>query len=99
MAASTRAPCPRYEPLQKKVIVAKLAAIEELAGMTVLCSDKTGTLTLNKLSLREPIVIGAGATPDDVTFFAALASKREMTNQDAIDFCITRGVVVSGRAA
>ena len=34
---------------QKKVIVARLSAIEELAGMTILCSDKTGTLTKNEL--------------------------------------------------
>ena len=65
--------------------------------MTILCSDKTGTLTLNKLSLREPIVLADGATPDDITFYAALASKRESSNQDAIDFCITRGVAVSAR--
>ena len=49
--------CPSWPP-QKKVIVAKLSAIEELAGMTILCSDKTGTLTLNQLSLREPKCFG-----------------------------------------
>jgi H+-transporting ATPase len=83
---------------EKKVIVAKLSAIEELAGMTILCSDKTGTLTLNKLSLREPIVLAPGATAADIVFFAALASKRESSNQDAIDFCITRGVDVRAAA-
>ena len=45
-----------------KVIVARLSAIEELAGMTILCSDKTGTLTLNKLSLRDPIILSPGTT-------------------------------------
>ena len=40
----------------KQVIVARLNAIEELAGMTVLCSDKTGTLTLNQLSLDDTLV-------------------------------------------
>jgi H+-transporting ATPase len=34
-------------------IVAKLSAIEELAGMNMLCSDKTGTLTLNKMVIQE----------------------------------------------
>jgi H+-transporting ATPase len=34
-------------------IVARLAAIEELAGMNMLCSDKTGTLTLNKMVIQE----------------------------------------------
>jgi H+-transporting ATPase len=42
---------------QKKIIVTRLSAIEELAGMDILCSDKTGTLTLNQLSLRDPIMM------------------------------------------
>ena len=37
--------------------MARLTAVEELAGMDVLCSDKTGTLTLNKLTVGEPIVV------------------------------------------
>ena len=36
-------------------IVARLAAIEDMAGMTVLCSDKTGTLTLNKVTERHAV--------------------------------------------
>jgi len=66
---------PRH--LQKKVIVAKLSAIEELAGMTILCSDNTGTLTLDKLSLREPIGPARWHDACNITFYAALASKRE----------------------
>ena len=42
----------------KQAIVSRLAAIEELAGMDVLCSDKTGTLTQNKLTLGEPFCVG-----------------------------------------
>ena len=60
--------------------------------MTILCSDKTGTLTLNKLSLRDPIILTPGMTTEDVVFVAALASKRAHGNQDAIDFCITQAV-------
>ena len=81
---------------QKKVIVARLSAIEELAGMTILCSDKTGTLTLNKLSLRDPIIMGK-MDVKSIVFYAALASKREVGNQDAIDFCITQAVPVEDR--
>jgi len=57
------------------IIVARLSAIEELAGMTVLCSDKTGTLTKNKLELQVPIVL-ADKAPCEIVFYAALASKR-----------------------
>lgn len=39
---------------KKKAIVRRLTAVEELAGMDILCSDKTGTLTLNKLTIDEP---------------------------------------------
>ena len=73
---------------EKKIIVARLSAIEELAGMTVLCSDKTGTLTLNQLQLREPTLYSAQSAAE-ITFYSALASKREKGNQDAIDLVIT----------
>ena len=44
---------------KRKAIVSRLAAIEEMAGVDVLCSDKTGTLTKNQLTLGEPILFGA----------------------------------------
>jgi len=65
-----------------QAIVSRLASIEELAGMDVLCSDKTGTLTQNKLTLGEPYLM-EGITKDELLLAAALASRAE--NRDAID--------------
>ncbi len=39
---------------KRKAIVRRLTAVEELAGMDILCSDKTGTLTLNQLTIDVP---------------------------------------------
>ncbi|CAN6290804.1 unnamed protein product [Urochloa humidicola] len=66
-------------------ITKRMTAIEEMAGMDVLCSDKTGTLTLNKLSVDGGLVevLAAGVDRDDVVLLAARASRVE--NQDAID--------------
>jgi H+-transporting ATPase len=73
----------------KQAIVSRLVAIEELAGVDVLCADKTGTLTQNKLSLGEPYRI-AGATADQVVLNAALASRSD--NDDTIDLAVIAGV-------
>lgn len=81
---------------QKKVIVARLGAIEELAGMTVLCSDKTGTLTKNQLELRPPILM-SDMDEREIFFYSALSAKRVRGNQDAIDFCITEKVYSFGQ--
>eukprot|EP00936_MAST-01D_sp_MAST-1D-sp1_P000877 g877.t1 len=74
---------------EKKVICTKLSAIEEMAGMNMLCSDKTGTLTLNKLELFDPTVIDGSMTAEELKFQGALAAKRIAEGQDAIDKCIT----------
>lgn len=74
---------------QKQAIVSRLAAIEELAGMDLLCSDKTGTLTQNTLTLGEPFSVTASGA-DGVILAGALASRAE--NQDPIDLAVIGGV-------
>ncbi|OAE23027.1 hypothetical protein AXG93_3255s1060 [Marchantia polymorpha subsp. ruderalis] len=73
---------------QQGAITKRMTAIEELAGMDVLCSDKTGTLTLNKLSVDKNIVecFAKGIDKDYVVLSAARAARME--NQDAIDAAI-----------
>jgi H+-transporting ATPase len=72
-----------------KAIVTRLESIEEMAGMDILCSDKTGTLTQNKLTLGEPALFGAKA-PQEPILAGALASKVE--DRDAIDLAVIAGL-------
>jgi H+-transporting ATPase len=73
---------------QKEAIVSRLASIEELAGMNVLCSDKTGTLTKNELTLGEPYCV-EGVDRAQLILAASLASRRE--DQDPIDLAVLSG--------
>jgi H+-transporting ATPase len=73
----------------KQAIVSRLAAIEEMAGIDVLCSDKTGTLTQNKLTLGTPFSV-EGVSVDQVILSAALASRAE--NEDTIDLAVLGGL-------
>lgn len=68
-----------------KAIVSRLVSIEEIAGMDVLCSDKTGTLTQNKLTLGE-LEPAEGVRDDELLLAAVLASRQD--SPDAIDSAI-----------
>ena len=74
---------------KKQAIVSKLVAIEELAGVDVLCADKTGTLTQNKLTLGTPFCLDE-ITPDELILAGALASRSE--NDDTIDLAVIGGL-------
>ena len=68
-----------------KAIVSRLTAIEELAGVDVFCSDKTGTLTRNEMTVVSPVVLD-GHDERELFLTAALASRLE--NQDPIELPI-----------
>jgi H+-transporting ATPase len=72
-----------------KAIVTHLESIEEMAGMDVLCSDKTGTLTENKLTLGKPTLFTA-KTDQEVILAASLSSK--VADRDAIDMAVIAGL-------
>jgi H+-transporting ATPase len=76
-----------------KAIVTRLESIEEMAGMDILCSDKTGTLTQNKLTLGEPALFGTGDA-QSLILAGALASKAE--DRDAIDLAVIAGLEDEG---
>ncbi|CAA7261133.1 unnamed protein product [Cyclocybe aegerita] len=80
-----------------KAIVTRITAIEELAGVTILCSDKTGTLTTNKLTIdRNTIQTYGPFSAEDVILLAAYASRTE--NQDAIDASVVAAIGDASRA-
>ena len=74
---------------KSKAIVTRLSAIEELAGVDILCSDKTGTLTQNKLTLGEPFTVDP-VTNEELVLWGALASRVE--DKDTIDLAVIGGV-------
>eukprot|EP01117_Protostelium_nocturnum_P007792 TRINITY_DN278_c0_g1_i1.p1 TRINITY_DN278_c0_g1~~TRINITY_DN278_c0_g1_i1.p1 ORF type:complete len:959 (+),score=353.59 TRINITY_DN278_c0_g1_i1:524-3400(+) len=73
-----------YNLSKKQAIVSRLTAVEELAAMDILCSDKTGTLTQNKLTVDEPFC-SEGFDAKQVLFDSVLACKRDAKGVDAID--------------
>ena len=73
----------------QKAIVSRLSAIEELAGVDVLCSDKTGTLTLNRLTVGKALPL-AVFKEEEVLLYAALATQK--SSEDAIDVAVLDAV-------
>jgi len=74
---------------KKQAIVSKLVAIEELAGVDVLCADKTGTLTQNKLTLGDPFCLDK-VTAEQIILAGALASRAD--DHDTIDLAVLGGL-------
>jgi H+-transporting ATPase len=74
---------------KKQAVVSRLVAIEELAGVDVLCADKTGTLTEDKLTLGDPFCVET-ITAAQVILDAALASRAD--NDDTIDLAVLKGL-------
>ena len=70
------------EVAKRGVLVTRLDASEDAATMDTLCVDKTGTITMNRLSIIDAIAI-AGHRKEDVILYGALASQE--ANQDPID--------------
>lgn len=80
----------------KKVIVKRLAAIEDFGSMNVLCSDKTGTLTEGTVQLSSALSV-SGQEWDKVALFAYLNAFFQVGYKNPIDSALTaRSRDVSG---
>ncbi len=76
-----------------KAIVTRLQSIEEMAGIDTLCSDKTGTLTQNHLTLGSPICFAA---KDEKELLLAAALASHMEDHDPIDLAVMEGLQQRG---
>jgi H+-transporting ATPase len=81
------------------VLATRLSAIEEAAAMDILCCDKTGTLTQNRLAVA---ALRAFAPFDEAQLLAAAADASDEATQDPIDLAILdtaskRGVAPAAR--
>ncbi|MGB8345098.1 MAG: plasma-membrane proton-efflux P-type ATPase [Ktedonobacteraceae bacterium] len=73
------------EMATRGVLITRLSAIEEAASMDVLCTDKTGTITLNQLSVGQ-LVPSLPFNDDDLLVYGAIAS--DAASQDPLDLAI-----------
>ncbi|KAL8443594.1 hypothetical protein Emag_005872 [Eimeria magna] len=83
---------------KEHAVVSRLSAIEEAAGVEILCTDKTGTLTVNVLTLsRDELSVEEGFTAEELLMYASLAST--LTDPEAIDLAINAAVNMKAREA
>ncbi|OQR93764.1 plasma membrane H+-ATPase [Achlya hypogyna] len=76
-----------------KVVVTQLQSIETMSRLNVLCVDKTGTLTRNKMELQDDVPLFApGATREDILVMAALAARWREPPKDAIDTLVLNAI-------
>ena len=81
------------EMAKEGAIVARLAAIEDLAGMSILCCDKTGTLTLNTMVIQgEAPVYVEGESQSSLLRYAAMATRWNEPPRDAMDTLVLNAV-------
>ncbi|KAL8438148.1 hypothetical protein ACSSS7_000435 [Eimeria intestinalis] len=83
---------------KEHAVVSRLSAIEEAAGVEILCTDKTGTLTVNVLTLsRDELSVEEGFTAEELLVYASLAST--LTDPEAIDVAINAAANLKAREA
>jgi len=74
---------------RQKVLVKRLDAIEDFGSMTALCTDKTGTLTIGSVELKDAIDL-AGEHSDDVLRLGYLNAKLQTGFANPIDDCLIK---------
>jgi len=77
---------------EQKAIVARLSSIEELASMNMLCSDKTGTLTLNKMVLQDVFTYMSEYTSNGILTLSCLAARWKEPAKDALDTLVLNAI-------
>ena len=75
---------------RREALVSHLPAVEEMAGVDILCVDKTGTITKNDLAVADVVALGSADDRDDVLLQAALTT--EPGSGDPIDRAILEGI-------
>ncbi len=74
---------------KKKVIVKRLASIENFGSMNILCADKTGTLTTGDIKLDSAVGVD-GEKSEKVHLFASINSALQTGYKNSIDDCLMR---------